>query len=147
MVSAYQSPEDQEVFDEEMEIVEEFEIAGEEEGGYQALEDALGSGPQDSAHYRQLQKASEVHKRNMERDKARFERDMERFKTRHDRWTNYIILFIVSLIFLVSVGALSHVAYHSKNQDPLREKAIALLAPLTGLALGFLSGKIKWPAL
>jgi hypothetical protein len=83
----------------------------------------------------------------MERDKARFERGMERFKTRHDRWTNYIILFIVSLIFLVSVGALSHVAYHSKNQDPLREKAIALLAPLTGLALGFLSGKIKWPAL
>jgi hypothetical protein len=29
----------------------------------------------------------------------------------------------------------------------LRDKAITLLAPLTGLALGFLSGKIKWPAL
>lgn len=148
MVSA-QTPEDQESFDEEWDIQGEFGFAGagEEEGGYRELEEALGSGPQDSAHYRQLQKASEQHKRFMELQKAQFERDMEKFKTRHDRWTNYFILGIVSSIFLVSVGVLSHVAYQGKNQDPLREKAITLLAPLTGLALGFLSGKIKWPAL
>lgn len=148
MVSA-QAPEEQESFDEEWDIQEEFGFAGagEEEGGLQELEEALGSGPQDSAHYRQLQKASEQHKRLMELRKARFERDMEKFRTRHDRWTNYFILGVVSLIFLASVGVLSHVAYQGKNQDPLREKAITLLAPLTGLALGFLSGKIKWPAL
>jgi hypothetical protein len=142
-----QNTEGQEIFDESWDIQEEFGVTGEEEGGYQQLENLLGSGSQDSAHYRRLQKAAEDHKRSMEAAKASFERDIERFKTRHDRWTNYILLFVVSVIFLISVGVLSHVAYHGKNEDPLREKAIALLAPLTGLALGFLSGKIKWPAL
>lgn len=142
-----QNTEDQGRYDESWDIQEEFGLAGEEDGGYQELEDVLGSGPQDSAHYRSLQRDNEDHKRQMESAKAAFDRDMEKFKTRHDRWTNYIILFVVSIIFVVSVGALSHVAYSRGNQDPLREKAITLLAPLTGLALGFLSGKIKWPAL
>jgi archaellum biogenesis protein FlaJ (TadC family) len=83
----------------------------------------------------------------MELTKAEFEREIERHRVRHDRWTNYGILAIVSLLFLVSVAVLSVIAYQVNNHNTLRDKAITLLAPLTGLALGFLSGKIKWPAL
>ena len=128
-----------------------------------------GSSPEDSKLNRQLQKADSDHKRAMELDKAEFEREMEltkaefereierhrarhdrwieKHRVKHDRWTNYSILVIVSLLFLVSVVVLSIIAYQVNNQNTLRDKAITLLAPLTGLALGFLSGKIKWPAL
>jgi|LauGreDrversion2_6_1035139.scaffolds.fasta_scaffold61854_1 hypothetical protein len=117
-----------------------------------------GSSPEDSKLNRQLQKADSDHKRAMELAKAEFEREMEltkaefereieRHRVRHDRWTNYGILAIVSLLFLVSVAVLSVIAYQVNNHNTLRDKAITLLAPLTGLALGFLSGKIKWPAL
>ena len=117
-----------------------------------------GSSPEDSKLNRQLQKADSDHKRAMELAKAEFEREMEltkaefereieRHRVRHDRWTNYGILAIVSLLFLVSVAVLSVIAYQVNNYNALRDKAITLLAPLTGLALGFLSGKIKWPAL
>jgi hypothetical protein len=106
-----------------------------------------GSSPEDSKLNRQLQKADSDHKRAMELDRAEFEREIERHRVRHDRWTNYSILAIVSLLFLISVAVLSAIAYQGNNQNTLRDKAITLLAPLTGLALGFLSGKIKWPAL
>ena len=106
-----------------------------------------GSSLEDSKLNRQLQKADSEHKRAMEIARAGFERDVEWYKVKHDRWTNYSILAIVSLIFLVSVAVLSVIGYQEHNKDTLRDKAITLLAPLTGLALGFLSGKIKWPAL
>jgi len=106
-----------------------------------------GSSPEDSKLNRQLQKADSDHKRAMELARAEFEREIERHRVRHDRWTNYSILAIVSLLFLISVAVLSAIAYQGNNQNTLRDKAITLLAPLTGLALGFLSGKIKWPAL
>jgi hypothetical protein len=117
-----------------------------------------GSSPEDSKLNRQLQKADSDHKRKMELAdsdhkramelaRAEFERDIERHRVEHDRWTNYSILAIVSLLFLISVAVLSVIAYQVNNQNTLRDKAITLLAPLTGLALGFLSGKIKWPAL
>jgi hypothetical protein len=118
----------------------------------------FGSSPEDSKLNRQLQKADSDHKRTIELARAEFEREIERHRARHDRWiekhrvkhdrwTNYSILVIVSLLFLISVVVLSIIAYQVNNQNTLRDKAITLLAPLTGLALGFLSGKIKWPAL
>jgi hypothetical protein len=107
----------------------------------------FGSSLEDSRHNRELQKVNDRHKRALEVSKADFERKMEEFRARHDRWTNYLILGIVSVLFLASVAILSLVAYQVDNQNTLRDKAITLLAPLTGLALGFLSGKIKWPAL
>ena len=106
-----------------------------------------GSSLEDSKHNRQLQRADSDHKRAMEIARAEFEREIERHRVKHDRWTNYSILAIVSLLFLVSVVVLSVIGYQEKNDYTLRDKAISLLAPLTGLALGFLSGKIKWPAL
>lgn len=106
-----------------------------------------GSSPEDSKLNRQLQRADSEHKRKMEIARAEFEREIERHRVKHDRWTNYSILAIVSLLFLVSVAVLSAIGYQGKNDYTLRDKAISLLAPLTGLALGFLSGKIKWPAL
>jgi hypothetical protein len=106
-----------------------------------------GSSPEDSKLNRQLQKDDSDHKKAMEIAKADFERKIELHRVKHDRWTNYSILAIVSLLFLVSVVVLSVIGYQEKNDHTLRDKAISLLAPLTGLALGFLSGKIKWPAL
>jgi hypothetical protein len=106
-----------------------------------------GSSPEDSKLNRQLQKDDSDHKKAMEKARAEFERTIELHRVKHDRWTNYSILAIVSLLFLVSVVVLSVIGYQEKNDHTLRDKAISLLAPLTGLALGFLSGKIKWPAL
>jgi hypothetical protein len=107
----------------------------------------LGSSPADSELSRRLQWANDDHKRKMEVAKAEFEREMERYKATHDRRTNYAILAVVSILFLGAVSILSIVAYQVNNENTLRDKAITLLAPLTGLALGFLSGKVKWPVL
>lgn len=128
-----------------IEVPEEFSIL-DLEGGLSRLNSALLSTPE-SKHHREMQAAQERHKRHMERRKFLFDSSMEKNKVCHDRITNYAILTIISVLFIAAVGTLAYIASNHSERDPLRREAISLLAPLTGLALGFLSGKIKWPVL
>ena len=136
-------PEEQEFLD-VIEVGGEFAIAG-LEGGLPSLEKFLST--PESKHYRELQIAHERHKRSMERRKFVFDSNMEKAKVCQDRITNYLILAIISLLFVAAIGTLAYVASSNSNESPLRREALSLLGPLTGLALGFLSGKIKWPVL
>lgn len=135
-----------------VEIKEEFEFSWKDEilgpkGLKQLLDATVWENQEASGHSRAIEREDASHKRNEDTKKQDHIRQMEIRLHNHNTRINYVLIAIVSVLFGFSVFVLGRVV-SNKTEDPaIRREAVSVLGPLVGLALGFLSGKIKWPSL